>query len=222
MNQHFEFRQNISILRSTGDTARDLQELRRGIAAVREEAIYHHTYQYFQKGLFREYTNDFAHWAGESLEERALAEQLSNIDPYEFDTIEQLRMRLLEVIDAYLQEFPGPRHAREKDEFHFADAITIAFPLGIKARNLAELLMGIKYVDEQCLYHHFYEARVRLEQKSDDFSAWIESSVGKQQLAVEIRAIDPFMHSIEGIRSHLADLIEEEVQRDMQNAGVER
>ena len=222
MNQHFEFKQNVSILRSTGETARNLPELRQGISSVRDESIYHHTYQYFQKGMIREYTSDFAHWVGESLEERALAEQLSNIDPYEFGSVAGLRERLLVVIDAYLREFPAPREARERDEFHFTDAITLSYPLGIKARNLAELLMGIKYVDEQSLYHHFYEARVRLEQKCDDFSAWIGSVAGKPDLAATIRAIDPFMHSIEGIRGHLAELIEQEVQRDMQSAGVER
>jgi len=222
VNASFEFRQNVTLLRSTGDTARDLRELRAGIAAVGDDSIYHHTYQYFQKGLIREYTNDFAHWAGESLEERALAEQLSNIDPYGFSGIDELRGNILEVIDTYLQDFPEPRPAREKDEFHFADAITISFPLGIKARNLAELLMGIKYVDEQCLYHHFYEARVRLAQKSDDFTAWIEGTMSKPELVADIRAIDPFMHSIEGIRAHLAELIEQEVQRDMQSTGGDR
>lgn len=218
----FEFRQNISILRATGGTARDLHELRQGIASVSDETVYHHTYQYFQKGLIREYTNDFAQWVGESLEERALAEQLSNVDPYEFPSVGELRARVLDVIDAYLKEFPEPRSARKKDEFHFADSVTVSFPLGIKARNLAELLMGIKYVDENSLYHHFYEARVRLSQKSDDFSTWIEAALSKPDLAASIRAIDPFMHSIEGIRSHLVALLDHEVQRDMQSSGVER
>lgn len=222
MNVPFEFRQNVSILRATGGTARDLRELRQGIASVPDEAIYHHTYQYFQKGLIREYTNDFAQWAGESLEERALAEQLSNIDPYEFRSVAELRGRILAVIDAYLESFPEPRSARKKDEFHFADSVTISYPLGIKARNLAELLMGIKYVDEHSLYHHFYEARVRLDQRSDDFSTWIETALGKRALAAAIRGLDPFMHSIEGIRTYLLELIDQEVQRDMQSAGGER
>jgi hypothetical protein len=222
VNAAFEFKQNVSILRATGGTARDLRELRQGISSIPDEAIYHHTYQYFQKGLFREYTNDFAHWAGESLEERALSEQLSNIDPYEYHSISDLRAGILDVIDAYLRSSPEPRSARTKDEFHFADSVTISYPLGIKARNLAELMMGIKYVDERSLYHHFYEARVRLPQKRDDFSVWIETALGKDALAGAIRAIDPFMHSIEGIRTHLLELIDQEVQRDMQSTGGER
>lgn len=218
----FDFMQSVSILRSTGETATDLATLRAGIAQVGDGSVYHHMYQYFQKGLIREYTNDFAHWSGESLEERALAEQLSNIDPYEFKSVVTLRERLLAVIDSYLRDFPEPRRALPRDEFHFTEAVNISFPLGITARNLAELLMGIKYVDDQSLYHHFYEARVRLQPKNDDFSEWIGLSLGKPRLAEAIRAIDPFMHPIEGIREHLLDLIEQEVRRDMRADGEGR
>ena len=95
----FEFKQCISILKSTGKRAKNLRELRDVIATVSNECIFHHTYHYFLKGHILEYTSDFAHWAGESLEERALAEQLSNIDPYDFKDISDLRKELLKAID---------------------------------------------------------------------------------------------------------------------------
>ena len=50
-----------------------------------------YTYHYFIKRQVFEYTNDFAHWAGESLEERALSEHLSNIDPLMRDVFKILR-----------------------------------------------------------------------------------------------------------------------------------
>ena len=77
--ESFEFKQCVSLLKSTGRKAKNLRELRDAIAVVSNESVFHHTYQYFLKGHILEYTNDFAHWAGESLEERALAERLSNI-----------------------------------------------------------------------------------------------------------------------------------------------
>jgi len=80
----FEFRQCVSILKATGRKAGTLREMRDVIAVVSDESIFHHTYQYFLKGHILEYANDFAHWTGESLEERALAERLSGIDPYDF------------------------------------------------------------------------------------------------------------------------------------------
>ncbi len=59
----FEFRQCVSVLKSTGRKAGDLRELRDAISEVSDECIFHRTYQYFLKGHILEYTNDFAQWA---------------------------------------------------------------------------------------------------------------------------------------------------------------
>ncbi|MBM4140295.1 MAG: hypothetical protein FJ242_02205 [Nitrospira sp.] len=212
----FEFKQCISILKSTGKKAKNLRELRDVIEAVSDECIFHHTYQYFIKGHVLEYTNDFAHWAGESLEERALSEHLSNIDPYDFKNINNLRNELLGVIDEYLKRFPEPREAMPGDEFCFNETMTLIFPVGIRAKNLAEFLTAIKYVETGSVYYHFYEARIRLGSGIDDFSRWIEDAFGKRELVELIRAIDPFMHSLEGIREHITEAVEEEVRKDME------
>lgn len=212
----FEFRQCTSIIKSTGKKAQDLLELRDITAAISDECIFHHTYQYFLKGHILEYTNDFAHWAGESLEERALAEYLSNIDPYEFKNISDLREKIIIVIDEYLKLFPEPRKAIPGDEFYFNETITLIFPVGIRAKNLAEFLTAIKFIDTGSIYYHFYEARMRLGGGVDDFSRWIEDVFEKKELAGKIRAIDPFMHNIEGIREHLLDAVEEGVRKDME------
>lgn len=214
----FEFKQCVNLIKSTGLKARNLRELRERTAVVSGESIFHHTYQYFLKGRVLEYTNDFAHWAGESLEERALSEHLSNVDPYAFKNIEDLRMELLNVIDGYLKNFPEPREAMPGDEFYFNETVTLTSPLGIKAKNLAEFLIAIKYVDAAAIYYHFYEARVRL--GVDDFSKWLEDSLDKKEVAERIRGIDPFMHSTEEIRKHIYEGIEEEVRTEMEAVGL--
>lgn len=212
----FEFKQCVSILVSTGKKAKDLHELRDIIAIISDESIFHHTYQYFLKGHILEYTNDFAQWAGESLEERALAEHLSNIDPYEFRDIKDLKEKIIFVIDEYLKKFPEPRKVASGDEFYFNETITIVFPVGIKAKNLAEFLTAIKFIDTGCIYYHFYEARMRLGDGIDDFSRWIEDAFEKKELASKIRSIDPFIYNIEEIRRRLLEVVEEEVRRDME------
>jgi hypothetical protein len=212
----FEFKQCVSILKSTGKKARTLRQLRDVIAVVSDESIFHHTCQYFLKGHILEYTNDFAHWAGESLEERALAEHLSNIDPYDFKSTNDLRNGLLSVIDDYLQSFPEPREAIPGDEFYFNETVTFVFPAGIRAGNLAEFFTAIRYVDLGPIYYHFYEARMRLGGEIDDFSMWIENALGKKELSSRIKAIDPFMHNLEEIRGHISETVEEEVKKDME------
>ena len=212
----FEFRQCVIILKSTGKKAANVRELRELIRTVSDDCIFHHTYQYFLKGHILEYTNDFAHWVGKNLEESALSELLSNIDPYDFLKIQDLRDELGKVIDEYLVAFPEPREAMAGEEFYFNETVTLIFPVGIKARNLAEFLTAMRYVNTASIYYHFYEARIRLGGGVDDFSRWIEDSFGKNKLAERIRAIDPFMHTIEEIREHIKEAVEQEVRNDME------
>jgi hypothetical protein len=215
----FEFMECIAILKTTGKKAASLKELRDIVATVSEESIFHHTYQYFLKGHIMEHTNDFSNWIAMNLEERVLAEHLSNIDPYIFKTIEDIRKELLRILDEYIKNFPETRHVHKGDEFYFTETITMVFPLGIKAKSLAEFLVAIKNIETSCIYYHFYDARIRQGRGIDDFSRWIESATGNKKLARKIRMIDPFMHSLERIRTHITDLVEEHVTAEMQ--GIE-
>lgn len=221
MSGTFEFKQCITLLKSTGRRAGTLRQLREQIAVISGQSLFHHTYEYFLKGHVLVYANDFAHWAGESLEESALGEHLSGIDPYDFHDVEGLREELLRVIDEYLAVFPEPREVLPDDEFYFNETVTMVFPAGIRARNLAEFLMAIRHVDRSALYYHYFDSRRRRGDGRDDFSAWIADGLGKEELGIKIAAIDPFMHSIEGIREHIAEAVEKAVTLDMETAGGE-
>lgn len=212
----FEFKQCAILLKSTGKKARNLRELSDLIGSVSDESVFHHTYQYFLKERILEYTNDFAHWVGESLEERSLAEQLSNVDPYERGTIEELRQELQSVIINYLNRSPEPRNARKGEEFYFNETVVFVFPVGLWVKNLAEFLIAIKVMETGSIYYHFYEARVRVKERVDDFSKWVGEALGKEELAKHIRSIDPFMHDVEGIRNYIAETVEKEVREDME------
>ena len=214
----FEFKECASILKSTGKKAKSLRELRNVIAEVSEASIFHHVNQYFLKVHILEYTNDFAHWAGEDIEERALAEELSNIDPHECKDTGELRTVLLEVIDRYLEKFPEPREVREGEEFFFNETVMLVFPTGVKAHNLAEFLIAVRHLDPSALYYHFYDARARL-RGTDDFSLWLEHVLHKAELAEKIRAIDPFMQSIEGLRERITMAVDEAVRKEMEIMG---
>lgn len=217
----FEFKQCISIVKSTGNQAKNIRELRNIISKIGDESIFHHVHQYFFKGHMLEYTNDFSQWAGESLEERALAERLSSIDPYTFATVNGVRKELLREIDNFLYEFPEPRDVLRGNEFYFNETVSIVYPVGVKTKNLAEFLVAIEYIDAGSIYYHFYDSRVRLgEGIVDDFSRWIEHTLGRKKIADEIRSIDPFMHSIESIREHILQIIEDYVRADMEGVTV--
>ncbi len=217
----FEFKQCVSILKSTGRHARNLSQMRQVISTIGDESIFHHVYQYFLKGHIFEYTNDFAHWAGETLEQRALAERLSNIDPYTFKSVNGVRKELIRVIDEFLKEFPRPLDVVEGNEFYFVQTVSLVFPSGIKTKNLAEFLVAIDHIDPTSIYYHFYDSRVRLgEGMVDDFSRWIEHTLFRKELADRIRDIDPFMHSIERLRTHIKVIVGEQVRADMEGVVI--
>lgn len=220
MSKSFEFKQCVTILKATGKKAKNLRELKQALAEVSGGAIAHHTFQYFLKGHILEYTNDFAHWAGESIEERALAERLSNIDPYGYASIQDLRNDLIRTLDDFIASAPAPRDALTGDEFFFNETVALVFPAGVRARNLAEFLMAMKYAEGSTLYYHFYDARVRLGNGADDFSLWMEEGLEKPEVARKIRSIDPFMHNLESIRDRIVEAVEEEVKKDMESIGV--
>ena len=212
----FEFKECVIVPKSTGKKARNLRELRSLLGRVSDESISHQTYQYFLSGHVLEYTNAFAHWVGESLGEKGLSEHLSNIDPYSFSEIESLRNELLKAVDSRLEAPPGPRDAAPGDEFFFSESLTLTFPMRVRARNLAEFLMALRYVDRSSIYYHFYEARTRLGGGADDFSKWISGSLGQKDLGEKIKSIDPFMHTLEGIREHILEAVEEQVRKQME------
>ncbi|MDA8388917.1 MAG: DUF5752 family protein [Nitrospiraceae bacterium] len=215
----FEFRECRKIIRATGKKAGNLAELMEGIRTASEGSIYHHTQEYFFKGHIIEYTNDFAEWAGRALEERVLSENLSNIDPFRHKSVESLRGELLNSIAAYREKFGSPRRVLPGEEFHFQESVTIVFPAGFRALNLAEFLMAMRFVGSQSIYYHFYEGRRRLE-GMDDFSKWIEKAMGLPALAAKIRAIDPFMHSIEGVRDQIVKFVEEALREEIEVSSI--
>ena len=212
----FEFKECAGVLRPTGIMARNINELCAGLKIVSTNSLYFHMCHYFMGGHILHYTNDFAQWAGESLEERELAEHLCTIDPYDCTDFEELRSTILDLLGRHLRDFPAPRDAMSGSEFYFSENTLIAFPIGVRVKNLAEFLMGIRYVADRSIYFHFYDARTRLGHRRNDFSAWLEQALGKHALAERLMLIDPFMHNLEGIRAKIVEAVEDEVKRDME------
>jgi hypothetical protein len=215
---YFEFMDCVNIVKSTGRTAFSLRELRETIAEISNESLFHHTCQYFLGDHVLEYANDFAQWVGETLEERALSERLSSADLFDLRDMDSLRRELTGIIDKHIAQYPETRRAMTGDEFCFTETISIAFPIGIRATNLAEFLAAVRYLNPGSIYYHFYEARIR--HGSDDFSSWIEDVVGKRSLSAAVRSLDPFMHTIDGIRSHIVEMVEAQIKLEMEEVII--
>jgi hypothetical protein len=62
------------------------------------------------------------------------------------------------------------------------------------------------------IYFHIFEARLRLEKEVNDFSNWIEHSLGNQKLALKIARLDPYTCTMEDLRKTLTALLEKNLR----------
>ena len=58
------------------------------------------------------------------------------------------------------------------------------------------------------LYFHIFEARVRLKKADNDFSCWLRD-LGYKELAEKISKIDPYTHTLEGLRQKIINFVSE-------------
>jgi hypothetical protein len=84
---------------------------------------------------------------------------------------------------------------------------SFVFPTSISAGNLREFAEAIEKVDLFSLYHHIFESRLRLGRESNDFSFWLESELGETALARSIARLDPYTHTLEGLRTQILGLV---------------
>ena len=157
------------------EPALNLREFRERIKACPVECLYHH----FNETLIRPsfdypgFRNDFAIWSYQSLRDPILAERLGIINPHSFVDLEELRSKVVEIIDERLDEVHYIPWVEKGDEFRFLRAATIVFDTGIELHTPMDLIKRLPVFSTSSLYYHFVEARRRTEDKTDDFSAWM-------------------------------------------------
>lgn len=211
----FRFHTRLHLTELTGLRAINLTQLVELINQVPGACIYHHTHRFLQQHqyLSPEPPNDFAYWVTEILGEDELGERLSSIDTVKYSTIRALRDRIIETIEAYLKDnhLAKLKFAREGDEFHFIKSVSFILPTNYVASDLREFTDILKKVTIDSIYFHIFESRLRLEKSDNDFSNWIRTSVGNVYLAERISKLDPYTHTLEGLRGNLVDMIEKEL-----------
>ncbi|MCM8783215.1 MAG: DUF5752 family protein [Candidatus Omnitrophica bacterium] len=212
----FRFYTRLHLTELTGFRAVNLSQLLELIKEIPGSAIYHHTHRFLQQHLYLspEPPNDFAYWVREFLGEDELGEKLASIDTLEFSTIRALREKIIEMVEVYLKEKPRARlkFANEGEEFHFVKSVSFILPTPYIAYDLKEFVEIIKKITIDSIYFHIFEARLRLEKGRNDFSYWIETSLGDRELAEEISQFDPYTRTLEELRKTLIRIIEKRIK----------
>jgi len=211
----FRFYTRLHLSELTGLRATTLGQLVALIKEVPGSSIYHHTHRFLQQHQFfsPEPPNDFAYWVTEILGEKELGERLASIDIMQFAKIHDLREKIISVIEEYLKDvrFSQLKFAREGEEFYFIKSVSFVIPTDHVADNLADFALIMKEITFDSIYFHIFEARLRLEKKANDFSNWIENSLGDKELADELAALDPYTRTLDDLRGAIIGIIDKKL-----------
>jgi hypothetical protein len=191
---------------ATGRRALNLRELRDGIEKCSPASIEYHFFSSQLRPSFDdpEYHNDFALWARHALHDRPLAERLGVLDPLQYDSLESLRLALLDVIEERLSESEFVTWSAREYEFIFLRGQVVVFETGLEAATAKEMARLIPRLSTGSVFYHFVESRRRSPVGLDDFSAWLATTPnGSAILAERLSRVNYYFVSLTELRDEL-------------------
>jgi len=215
-NRPFLFMECSELREILGEAAEDERRLVELLESVPLDSIYFHTHSYFLRHSYveRAYPNDFAQWVAMEVRDHELGERLAVVDPFEFRELEAFRGELISIIDDHLSKMPIVPRVIFGQPFHFNTSRILQVPTSMEVRTLQEFRSALSEVEVSAIYFHVFESRHRLKQEESDFSAWIEHSLGMPELAQQLRAINPYLGSLERVRSALLTVCDDFLKRE--------
>jgi hypothetical protein len=207
--QPFVFHGCAELRELLGYEAHDARELLEQIQRVPVESIFCHTAGFLlQRAVMAEaYPNNFALWTATELRDRRLTERLAAVDPFQSGSVEAVRAELVSTIEDHLQHLSAAPARTQGEPFRFFLTHLVPVPTGHQARTLREFRDNLAEVDASAVFFHIIEARYRLERGRGDFAEWIDTALGRADLAERLGHIDPYAGSLERIRDrHLSVL----------------
>ena len=208
--QPFRFNSSAHLLRIGREPAANLSELLRELRSCAQDAIFQHTFRTLEEHHFigAGFSNDFAHWTLSACDEPGLAERLASVDVREFTSLEDLRARIVGILEDHVRGNPRSAERPARDPFYFCSAEIVVFPTPFVAHTLSEFVDALARVGVHSIHHHFIEARLRLKLNSNDFSLWLEDDLGLEDLARRLNWIDIYTATSEDVRRQIIGVIE--------------
>lgn len=193
-----------------GLRAKGIEELLAGIQSVSDSSIYFHTHRFLQqhRSFSPEPPNDFAYWVTHMLGDETLGELLWSVDTIRFNNIRGLREALVAILNRYLAAKARRTDCEAGEEFHFMACRTFVLPTAHTARDLKTFADVLSKISVNSLYFHVFDAKLRLKSGENDFSRWFKH-LGKSALAQEVKRLDPYSFTLDGLRQRLVSLVRE-------------
>jgi hypothetical protein len=209
MNTHgpFVFQTERRLVKATGRKAKNLDELLRHLRQVRGSSIFYHTHHqylahHFEKPTFH---NDFSIWAAEALRMDPLSEELASIDLLEFGSVRQLREAIIRAIEKHAADEEVRRRSCLPGElFFFCESQSFIMPTGAIAMTPPGLFEALGRASTVSLYFHFFEARLRLRRRENDFSRWLRwNGAQGTTVAERIERINPYVLTLDELKQEI-------------------
>ncbi len=217
----FRFSTQMSLIEATGLSAKDLPSLLTHLKTIPPSVLYYHTHAFLKQHQFLspEPPNDFAYWVTNVLQEDRLGEQLAAIDTVRFPSLHALREALVSSIEKYLAKGRATRVAPDGEELYFMKARSFVMATTYSASTLREFTEIISKISFNSLYHHMFEARLRLEKGANDFSLWLETELREKTLAQAIARLDPYTQTLNTLRNRIGMLCKARLQEGVSYAA---
>jgi hypothetical protein len=196
--------------------AHDARELKERLEGAPDDSVFFHVHGYFlrHRPFTTAYGNDFARWMAVELGEMALAERLAVVDPFQFNSLAELREELVTIIQGQLRDAAPIRRVEFEHAFHFQQSRIVPVPLGPRATTLTEFRQGLAVADASAIHHHMVEARARFGRRGGDFAEWLRASLGLPALADAVEHIDLYLTTPERVRGRLLALIDHALETE--------
>ena len=204
----FRFYTSSLLVEITGKKADDLKSFVDILKSIDESSIFYHIHHSFREYTFApgEYSNDFARFVAESLEDRELAEQLTSINVKDFTDLNSLRLEIIKIIENHTKEMPNTNKVPHGREFYFLKNVGIISATPYVVSTIYEFIEALDKVGMRSLYYHFFDARLRLGRKTNDFSNWIRNNFENDILAQKIEDLDPYFITMDELKIKIINL----------------
>ncbi|MBW1839741.1 MAG: hypothetical protein JRI49_07370 [Deltaproteobacteria bacterium] len=108
---------------------------------------------------------------------------------------------------------------KNNNRFHFYTRLNQTELLGKKARNLVELLEGIKSVPDSSIYHHTHrfiqQHHYMSPQPPNDFADWITDVLNEDALGEKMASVDVIeFQKIKGLRKKFIEILSDYLKED--------
>ncbi|TKJ39051.1 hypothetical protein CEE37_11545 [candidate division LCP-89 bacterium B3_LCP] len=218
MADPFKICSEVGLVVHTNYKAESLKSFLNGLKKVSGSSIFYHVHHALLRRHFAtsDHMNDFARWVLEALGQSILSERLASVDPMGTRSVREARNQLVSFVSEYVGGGELFFRVAEGKEFHFLELHSLIVPLKTVEPDLESFYHALKKATLGTFFFHMIEAPIRLAKHSNDFSEWLITDLGEDELAAEIAHLNPYMYNLWELKAKVLQCVRKRLKEDWQ------